>query len=231
MAASPQKSVSRKIKLPPLENGDHLDQKTFHARYEAMGENVRAELIGGIVYMASPQKNPHSRWHPRVIRWLDEYEEATPGIELLLNATDILGPDSELQSDACLIILEEFGGQTWEDDEDYLHGPAELVVEVASATESIDLNRKKKEFEKAGVKEYLVIALRMKKVFWFIRRRGKFIELKPDVDGIYRSQVFPGLWLDVEALLRHDRKALLRVLREGLASPAHAAFVAKMIRK
>jgi hypothetical protein len=47
--------------LPPLENGDQLDQKTFHARYEAMPEDCRAELIGGIVYMPSPQKLPTAR--------------------------------------------------------------------------------------------------------------------------------------------------------------------------
>src|SRR5271156_1111031 len=40
--------------LPPLENGDHLDQPTFHARYEAMPSGTRAQLIGGIVYMGSP---------------------------------------------------------------------------------------------------------------------------------------------------------------------------------
>jgi len=28
--------------LPPLENGDRLDQKTFHWRYEAMPSDVRA---------------------------------------------------------------------------------------------------------------------------------------------------------------------------------------------
>lgn len=48
--------------LPPLENGDRLDQKTFHARYEAMPDGVRAELIGGIVYMSSPLKRHHGRY-------------------------------------------------------------------------------------------------------------------------------------------------------------------------
>lgn len=33
---------------PPLENGDRLDQKTFHQRYEATPPDVRAELIGGV---------------------------------------------------------------------------------------------------------------------------------------------------------------------------------------
>jgi hypothetical protein len=43
--------------LPPLENGERLDQPTFHARYEAMPEGTRAELIGGIVYMHSRAKS------------------------------------------------------------------------------------------------------------------------------------------------------------------------------
>src|SRR5436309_11234578 len=93
--------------LPPLENGDQLDQKTFHARYEAMPEDCRAELIGGIVYMASPQKLPHSRAHRLVVRWLDEYAEATPGTDTLLNNTQILGPESEPEPDACLFITPE----------------------------------------------------------------------------------------------------------------------------
>src|SRR5258708_37084286 len=73
--------------LPPLENGDQLDQPTFHARYEAMPEDCRAELIGGIVYMPSPQRMPHSTAQQLVVRWLDEYSEATPGTDALLNNT------------------------------------------------------------------------------------------------------------------------------------------------
>src|SRR4051794_23595415 len=85
--------------LPPLENGDHLDQKTFHARYEAMPEDVRAELIGGIVYLSSRRKITHGRYHVRAICWLDEYAEATPGTEVQIGATQILGTDSESQPD------------------------------------------------------------------------------------------------------------------------------------
>jgi hypothetical protein len=65
-------------KIPPLENGDRLDQPTFHARYEAMPEDFRAELIGGIVHVPSPQEVPHSKAQQLVARWLDEYAEATP---------------------------------------------------------------------------------------------------------------------------------------------------------
>lgn len=214
--------------LPPLENGDHLDRETFHARYEAMPEDCRAELIGGIVYMASPQKVPHSKAQQLVIRWLDEYAEATPGIEALANNTQILGPDSEPEPDGCLFITPEHGGQVYIDENEYLNGSPELIVEVSSSTESIDLNRKKLDYQKAGVREYVVLALRTQQVFWFIRQRGKYKEVPLPADGIFRSRIFPGLWLDAEAVLSNQRSRVLAALKQGLATPEHAAFVAKL---
>jgi Uma2 family endonuclease len=222
----------RKTKsLPPLENGDQLDQKTFHARYEAMPEDCRAELIGGIVYMASPQKVPHSEAQCLTVRWLDEYAEATPGTKALANNTQILGPDSEPEPDGCLFIAPEYGGRVYVDEDDYLNGSPELVAEVSSSTESIDLHRKKLDYEKAGVLEYVVLALRTQQVFWFVRQRGKFKEVPLPSNGIFRSRVFPGLWLDAEAMLRNNRQQVLAALRQGLASHEHAAFLAKLAKQ
>jgi hypothetical protein len=45
--------------LPPLEAGQRLDQPTFHARYEAMPPEIRAELIDGIGHMPSPMRGDH----------------------------------------------------------------------------------------------------------------------------------------------------------------------------
>ncbi len=222
---------SRKSEPPPLENGDHLDQKTFHERYEAMPPNVRAELIGGIVYMSSPQKPRHGRYHFKLNRWLDEYEEATPGCEGYVNTTQILGNDAEPQPDACLLILPDFGGQTWTDKRGYMAGSPEWLGEISDSTESIDLHAKKKDYEDGGVREYMVAAVRTQQVFRFVRRRGKLKELEPGTDGIFRSEVFPGLWLDPDAFLKRNNKRLLAVLRQGLASPEHAAFVAKLAAK
>jgi hypothetical protein len=223
--------AARKKILPPLENGDHLDQKTFHARYEAMPAHIRAELIGGIVYLSSPRKRRHGRYGAPFIHWLGEYEEATPGTEVLVGTTNILGPASEPEPDGCLIILPEHGGQTWEDKDGYLNGAPEFVGELSYATESIDLHAKKLDYQKAGVREYLVMALRQNKLFWFARRKGKFQDLTPGSDGIFRSEVFPGLWLDGAAFLQRDSKRLLAVLRKGLAKPEHAAFVRKLVSR
>jgi hypothetical protein len=230
MATVQQPSPVRRKPLPPLQNGDHLDQKTFHERYEAIPE-VRAQLIGGIVYLTSRRNRQHGRSHVAIAHWLDVYEEATPGTEALAGATDILGPESEPEPDGFLIILPEFGGQTWEDERGYVNGPPEWIGEIADSSESFDLHSKKRDYEQAGVREYMVAALRQKKLFWFVRRRGKFKELTPGDDGIYRSEAFPGLWLDSAAFLRHDRKRLLAVLRQGLASPEHAVFLKQLAGK
>jgi Uma2 family endonuclease len=211
--------------VPPLEPGDHLDQKTFHERYEAMPAHVRAELIGGIVFMPSPLKRTHSLVHVQVVHWLFAYQAATPGTEVHDNASTILGEHSEPQPDACLLITTPGRAQTREQD-DYIVGAPELIAEVASSSQSIDLHRKRIDYEQAGVKEYLVVVLRQGRVVWFISRNGRFEELAPGEDGILRSELFPGLWLDPAALLRLDNGRVLEVLRQGLSIPEHAAFVA-----
>ncbi len=214
--------------VPPLENGDLLDQRTLHARYQAMPQDCRAELIGEIVYMPSPQKVPHSKAQQMVSHWLGEYAVATPGTDTLVNNTQILGSDSEPEPDACLFINPENGGQVYLDEDEYLHGSPELIVEVSWSTESIDLNRKKVDYQNAGVREYVVLALRMQQVFWFARQRGKYKEVPLPKDGVFRSREFPGLWLDAAAVLGNQRQRVLGALKQGLATSEHAGIVVKL---
>jgi Uma2 family endonuclease len=217
--------------VPPLENGDYLDQPTFHERYESMEEDVRAELIGGIVYMSSPVGIAHGKTTQLVGVWLDGYELTTPGTEVLSDISNIMGPQSEPEPDHCMRLLPEAGGQTTVNRKGYLVGAPELIVETASSTESRDLHQKKADYEKAGVLEYVVVALRSEQVYWFMLKDGRFEDLKPGRDGIFCSQVFPGLWLDPGALLKSDRKKLLAVLKRGLASKEHRAFVGTLKAK
>ncbi|MGV3724331.1 MAG: Uma2 family endonuclease, partial [Actinomycetota bacterium] len=50
----------------------------------------------------------------------------------------------------------------------------------------------------------------------------------PDPDGVFRSKVFPGLWLAPQALLRGDSAAVRAVVERGVASPEHAEFVRRL---
>ena len=104
----------------------------------------------------------------------------------------------------------------------------ESTNEVAATSANYDMHDKKHIYARSGVAEYLVVLTFDREVHWFVLRQGEFERLAPSEDGILRSEVFPGLWLDVEALWRHDLAALLSVLQQGIHSEAHAAFVASL---
>ena len=215
----------------PFQSGDRMDQKTFHALYEKVPAGVKAELIGGIVYVASPTSPRHGRPHMRLVRWLSEYVDETPGTDGFDNTTNILGEDSEPQPDACVIIRPEFGGRTAVNADGYIVGGAELAAEVALSSVAIDLHAKRRDYEAAGVREYVVVLVETQSVVRFVRRGNRLIERRPDADGIIRSAVFPGLWLDPAAVFKPTARRLMAVLRQGLATPEHAAFLTKLEAK
>jgi Uma2 family endonuclease len=214
--------------LPPLVAGQHLDQPTFHERYEAMPPETRAELVGGIVYMPSPLSIDHGEDDNDISGWLFHYKAFTPGVSSPNNATVKLDPAGEPQPDCQLRVPRELGGQSYVDDDGYIVGAPELLVEIARSTLDYDLNTKKSDYERAGVTEYVVIAVDSNEVHWFIRRGDHFEDWPAGEDGIYRSEVFPGLWLDAQALFAEDRQRLIKVLEQGLATAEHAAFAAKL---
>jgi Uma2 family endonuclease len=218
--------------FPWLENGERLDQKTFHTRYLKTPERFRAELVEGIVYVtASTVTNRHGRALARFSGWLFCYCAATPGTEGQNGATTILGDASETQPDSALLILSEYGGQSRDGEDDYSYGAPELLIEVALSSRSIDLHAKFRDYERAGVREYLVYDLRKQIIHWFVLQAGRFESLVRDPDGLFRSRVFPGLWLDPDAFLRKDHRGLIVALQRGLTSPEHAAFVAELERR
>lgn len=224
-------SSERRTSLPrkdpsSLVNGERMKQPEFHRRYEAGPEDEKWELIGGIVYMASPLKLPYSRYDGKIGLVLELYESATPGVETLHNATAILDEESEPQPDLGLRILQEYGGQSQTTPNDYLQGAPELLVEVAHSRRAIAMHDKRNDYERTGVLEYLVVCIEEQEVHWFHFPRGGMI--RPNRQGVSRSRVFPGLWVDTAALLRRDSARLMEVLQQGLASRAHAAFVKRL---
>jgi Uma2 family endonuclease len=170
--------------LPPLVAGQRLDRATFHERYEAMPPATRAELIGGIVHMPSPLSSDHGDENSPVVYWLTHYQRFTRGVRTTINATTFLDDQAEPQPDVSLRILPEFGGQT-RCEGDYLAGAPELVVEIARSSRQIDLGEKLRDYERAGVLEYLVYTLNPDELYWFARREGRFVRVAPDEDGCY----------------------------------------------
>ncbi|MGL5035864.1 MAG: Uma2 family endonuclease [Microcystaceae cyanobacterium] len=219
----PSKSI-----IPRLENGDRLTRKEFERRYHGMPKHQKAELIDGTVYlMASPLRiKSHGEPHAQVMTWLGVYSSSTPGVGLADNTTVILDEQNEPQPDALLRL--EWGGQSQINEDDYLEGAPELVVEIAASTVSSDLHQKLRVYCRHQVQEYLVWRVYDQKFDWFRLQKGKYIQLQPDLKGIICSEVFPGLWLQRSQLLAGNLAQVLVVLQEVLATPEHQVFVQKL---
>jgi Uma2 family endonuclease len=227
MTASVEQSLDKITYIPPLENGDRLSRHEFERRYTTMPHIKKAELIEGIVYMASPVRHlNHGKPHGRLMTWLGVYEASTLGVDLSDNATVLLDADNEPQPDALLRI--ESGGNSRINKDGYIEGAPELVAEVAGSSAANDLHDKKKVYRRNGVKEYIVWQTLDNKLDWFYLQNGEYISLEADANGIIKSHVYPGLWLHVAALVAGDIAKVLAVLQQGLSSSEHTNFVQKL---
>jgi Uma2 family endonuclease len=218
---------TRSATVPPLVHGERLDRATFHERYEAMPPETMAELIGGVVVMSSPVGPSHGEKVSVLTTWLGYYRLGMPGLSSGCDSTTKLDDRAEPQPDIHLRILPEYGGQT-RIEQGYIAGAPELVVEVAQSSKPIDLGDKLEDYRRTGVLEYVVVTLDPDAVHWFVRRGDRFEKLAPGPDGVYRSEIYPGLWLDPEALFADDLQGLIATLARGKATPEHAAFAAEL---
>ena len=127
----------RTVEAPPLIAGERLNRAEFHRRYEASPEDLRAELIDGEVYMASPVSADHGEHAALIIYALMVFARSSPGLRASENATLILDDLSEPQPDGLLAIRPEYGGSVRLID-GYYTGAPELVIEISKATRNID---------------------------------------------------------------------------------------------
>ena len=214
---------------PPLQSGDHLSAREFLRRYEAMPEVKKAELIDGIAYMGSRVRVDQQGEPDALIQtWLGTYNVATPAVKHATNSTTRLGPDDVPQPDGLLRIAAEYGGQARVDAKGYLDGAPELVAEVAASNVSLDVREKLDSYRRSGVREYVVWRTEDEAVDWWALEEDEFRPLPAEADGTLRSRVFPGLWLDIAALLAGDGPRVMAKLQEGLQSAEHAAFMAEL---
>jgi Uma2 family endonuclease len=219
--------ISPSLKIPQLENGDRLNRVEFERRYQAMSDHQKAELIEGIVYMASPLRfESHAEPHAYIMGWLASYQAATIGVRLGDSPTVRLDLDNEPQPDAILRI--ETGGQSTITEDDYIEGAPELIVEISASTVSYDLHQKLNVYRRHQVQEYLVWRVYDREFDWFRLNNGEYIKLEPEQNGVICSQIFPGLWLDRNTLLTGNLAKVLAVLQQGLGSLEYQEFVKKM---
>ncbi len=58
-----------------------------------------------------------------------------------------------------------------------------------------------------------------KQVYWFHWKEGAYVSVEPDEGGIYRSRMFPGLWLNAPAFWAGQLDQVLATLQTCLHQP------------
>ena len=229
-AAAPILPSGNAVHLPPLADGDALPRGEFLRRWEAMPDLKFAERLEGVVHLMPSPVSLDGHGLPDNslggVFWL--YTVATPGTASVGKVTTLIDFDNDVQPDQALIVLPEHGGQTRRQGK-YLGGAPELVAEVAHSTAARDRGVKKEVYRRNGVREYLIwrTDARLFEAFNLDEDTGQYAEM-PLEAGVWKSGAFPGLWLDLAALLAGDGAALKRTAEAGLASAEHGKFVAQV---
>jgi len=218
--------LSPVVTATELVTGERMNVEEFLRRWEALPDLKNAELIDGVVHVPSPVSREHGSLDTLIHWWLAHYAHATPGCHAGNNSTWLM-LDSAPQPDAYLRILPSYGGQSG-DERLYCTGAPELALEICLTSTEVDFGPKRKLYQRAGVQEYITIELFWKRIVRRMLADEVYVAQTLPPDGIARSRVFPGLWLDVAALWADDGAKMLAALNAGLTSEDHQKFVAHL---
>jgi Uma2 family endonuclease len=179
-------------------------------------DKQKADLIDGVIYMASPDNLDAFRLSKWLMGLLDDFVIERElgevfGIRVAFRLDEMNSPEPDIAFvEKDRLDLAKRG---------YFDGPPDFVIEIVSP-ESIerDYFKKKRQYEAYGVREYWIID-EMAEVVTAYRRnkRGKFKEVHSD-DSLFRSEVVQGFWLDPKWLWQIPKPRKSFVLAKLLES-------------
>ena len=189
-------------------NGDY----TFDDFLVLVAEDEKADLLDGVIYMASPESTDDNKLE----LWLGSLmggfaEELDLGdvfvSRVAFRITGKHGPEPDvafLAKKRRRFIHRGFVAA----------GP-DIAVEIVSP-DSVqrDYVRKRQVYEVAGVREYWIIDPDERRATFLRLVRGKFREVELEDGHIFRSQALAGFWLDVRWLWAKRRPSAFRLLQQ-----------------
>ena len=194
-----------------------LSSAVFHELYLETGENRRkVQLINGVVRIPSPVRiDSHDRQNCIMIGLMFVYCTRVNSVEPLGSCTIRLNSLNEVQPDFGLRI-EEGGLSKVEDG--YVVGPVELVGDISNSSVRSDTASKLEAYRASGCMEYIVWKPAENKIVWYKLVSGNYEEIVP-LDGILKSEQFPGLHIDVHAVLTNNRRQAMDRLLSAIDDP------------
>jgi Uma2 family endonuclease len=168
----------------------------FYAQVE---DGQKADLIDGVIYMASPDSLDADDVQGFLRSLIHTFIAAKDiggricgsRVAFVLNNTNAPEPDLAYLSAARLAA--QHGKR--------VHGPPDLAIEVTcDDSRTRDFETKFHLYEQHGVREYWIIDPEASRVEFYVLKDGRFEPLPLEEGVIYRSTVIPGFWLDARWL-------------------------------
>jgi Uma2 family endonuclease len=159
-------------------------------------QEKHAEWVDGEVIEMTPASAKHQRLARFVTRLFEAHLELFPSGELFYPPFQMkTGPGLPGREPDLLFIRED---QRHRIKENYLDGPADLVVEIISDDSRIrDKREKMREYESGGVLEYWTLdSNRQTADFYILDENGRYSKMSVDANGFYKSAALPNLWLN-----------------------------------
>ena len=178
--------------------------------------------------MPSPVRQKyHGRQHSHLIGWLFIYEAGTPGVEIGDNrpfSSIWTMPHSRTDSSSSNLTM---GVRSKSTRTDMLRAVPTLSLRSPRAAPVTIYTTSSMPIDATVFANTSFIVCGNKGLTG--RAQGRAIRIAArSIDGLFRSTIFPGLWLDPAALVRGDAATVMAVVQQGVSSLEHAEFAARL---
>ena len=191
------------------------DLVTADEFYRLVGDDQKADLLGGVIYIAPPDSLTSNTLTGFLNCLMHGYVDAKDigGHVFILRYPFRLSRFYALEPDLAYVRPERLHLVSQRE----MKGGPDVAAEVVSRdSRARDYGKKKRAYQKAGVPEYWIVDPLQSRVE-FHRLQDKRYELVPlEANHIFRSEVLPGFWLDVNWLLAQPLPNAYACLQELL---------------
>jgi Uma2 family endonuclease len=188
-----------------------------------VGDGQKADLLDGVIYMASPD-SPEAADANGFLHTLLNYFVRRRKLGKIYGPRSAFrlfpGTDETWAPEPDIAFVREQRLKLWKGS--VFQGPPDLAVEIVS-TESIDRDTitKRAAYERARVGEYWIIDLLQRKCTFLRLERDAYLEIETS-SGAFRSDVVKGFWLDTRWILAEELPPPDACLEKILGSPGPA---------
>jgi Uma2 family endonuclease len=199
--------------LPSSSAKPSFPKMTYEQFLRTVPDDLHAEWVKGEVVPMTPVSHDHNELSVFFLALLQHYVEAQHLGKIFCEPFQMkTGPDLPGRSPDLLFVSKKSLSRL---KKNYLQGPADLVIEIISPdSRARDRGEKFYEYEQGGVREYwLIDPVRKQAEFYELSKNGVYRLTNVGAEGIFRSRVLKGLWLQVSWLWQAPLPPLMSVLK------------------